>query len=114
MRLYLDNCLGSNLPSHTFQAGVQIADPIMDVFNGQEVEVWPRITWSPKWALTFSDAKRKVNERCSVSQRSTLVINTSNVILHALSLDGTLIANEAEVFLSLVVFWLFYQLASIF
>ncbi|XP_042452276.1 UDP-sugar pyrophosphorylase-like [Zingiber officinale] len=79
------------------KAGVQIADPITDVFNGQEVEVWPRVTWNPKWALTFSDVKRKVNEACSVSQRSTLVINNSNVILDALSLDGTLIANEVEV-----------------
>ncbi|XP_042408018.1 UDP-sugar pyrophosphorylase-like [Zingiber officinale] len=79
------------------KAGVQIADPITDVFNGQEVEVWPRVTWNPKWALTFSDVKRKVNEACSVSQRSTLVINNSNVILDTLSLDGTLIANEVEV-----------------
>lgn len=83
------------------QAGVQIADPVTDVFNGQEVEVWSRITWSPKWALTFNDIKKKVNERSSVSQRSTLVVNGQNVFLEALSLDGTLIINsidEAKVF----------------
>lgn len=83
------------------QAGIQMSDPITDVFNGQEVEVWPRITWSPKWAVTFSDVKRKVEAGCSVSQISTLVINGQNVFLDSLSLDGTLIVNaidEAEVF----------------
>ncbi|XP_020108847.1 UDP-sugar pyrophosphorylase isoform X1 [Ananas comosus] len=82
------------------KAGVQIADPVNDVFNGQEVEVWPRITWSPMWALIFADVKRKVNDKCFVSQRSTLVINGQNVFLDGLSLDGTLVVNaidEAEV-----------------
>ncbi|KAJ0965576.1 hypothetical protein J5N97_026714 [Dioscorea zingiberensis] len=82
------------------KAGVKIADPVVDVFNAQEVEVWPRITWSPKWASTYADVKRKVNEKCSVSQRSTLVLKGQNVILDELSLDGTLIVNavdEAEV-----------------
>ncbi|KAJ8459269.1 hypothetical protein OPV22_032195 [Ensete ventricosum] len=82
------------------KAGAQMADPITDVFNGQEVEVWPRITWSPRWGLTFSDVKRKVEAECSVSQISTLVINGQNVFLDSLSLDGTLIVNaidEAEV-----------------
>ncbi|WOL19775.1 UDP-sugar pyrophosphorylase [Canna indica] len=82
------------------KAGVRIADPIIDVFNGQEVEVWSRITWSPKWALTFNDVKRKLKDECSVSQRSTLVLNGQNVFLDNLSLDGTLIVNsidEAEV-----------------
>lgn len=82
------------------KAGVQIADPTTAVFNGQEVEVWPRITWKPKWALIFSDVKRKVNRGCSVSQRSTMAINGENIYLEGLSLDGTLLINavsEAEV-----------------
>ncbi|PKU68507.1 UDP-sugar pyrophosphorylase [Dendrobium catenatum] len=82
------------------KAGVQIADPITTVFNGQEVEVWPRITWKPKWALIFSDVKKKVNKGCSVSQRSTLVINGENIYFGGLSLDGALLINavsEAEV-----------------
>ncbi|CAD6335526.1 unnamed protein product [Miscanthus lutarioriparius] len=82
------------------KAGAQIADPIVDTFNGQEVEVWPRITWSPRWGLTFKSVKEKVHGNSSVSQRSALVINGQHVFLEGLSLDGTLIVNaidEAEV-----------------
>ncbi|CAI9289999.1 unnamed protein product [Lactuca saligna] len=42
------------------KAGVKIDDPVLKVFNGQEVEVWSRVVWKPKWAVTFSDVKRKV------------------------------------------------------
>jgi UDP-sugar pyrophosphorylase len=83
-----------------FQAGAQIYDPVISTFNGQEVEVWPRITWSPRWGLTLKDVKQKVNGNSSVSQRSVLVINGQNVIIDGLSLDGALIVNsvdEAEV-----------------
>ncbi|PKA49520.1 UDP-sugar pyrophosphorylase [Apostasia shenzhenica] len=83
-----------------FKAGVHISDPATAVFNNQEVEVWPRIVWKPKWAITFSDVKEKVKERCSVSQRSAMVINGKNIYMEELSLDGALIVNamnEAEV-----------------
>ncbi|WVZ78654.1 hypothetical protein U9M48_026333 [Paspalum notatum var. saurae] len=82
------------------KAGAQIADPVVDTFSGQEVEVWPRITWSPRWGLTFKDVKEKVHGYSSVSQRSTLSINGRSIFLEGLSLDGTLIVNavdEAEV-----------------
>ncbi|CAL5050020.1 unnamed protein product [Urochloa decumbens] len=82
------------------KAGAQIADPVVDTFNGQEVEVWPRITWSPRWGLTFKDIKEKVRGNSSISQRSALVINGRNISLEGLLLDGTLIVNavdEAEV-----------------
>ncbi|KAL6873655.1 hypothetical protein ACP4OV_013737 [Aristida adscensionis] len=78
------------------KAGAQIADPIVDTFNGQEVEVWPRITWSPQWGLTFKDVKERVHGNSSVSQRSTLVINGRNIVVEGLSLDGTLIVNAAD------------------
>ncbi|CAN6173475.1 unnamed protein product [Urochloa humidicola] len=82
------------------KAGAQIADPVVDTFNGQEVEVWPRITWSPRWGLTFKDVKEKVRGNSSISQRSALVINGRNISIEGLLLDGTLIVNavdEAEV-----------------
>lgn len=82
-------------PFPSYQAGVQVADPVEQVFNGQEVEVWPRITWKPKWGLTFSEIKSRVSGNCSISQRSTLVIKGKNVHLKDLSLDGTLIVNAA-------------------
>nr|KAJ0200913.1 hypothetical protein LSAT_V11C600315420 [Lactuca sativa] len=42
------------------KAGIKIDDPVLKVFNGQEVEVWSRVVWKPKWAVTFSDVKKKV------------------------------------------------------
>ena len=70
------------------------------VFNGQEVEVWSRIVWKPKWAVTFSDIKNKLKENNSVSQKSTLVIKGGNIVIEDLKLDGALIVDsvdEAEV-----------------
>ncbi|XP_010113224.2 UDP-sugar pyrophosphorylase 1, partial [Morus notabilis] len=78
------------------KAGVQVADPLQDVFNGQEVEVWPLLTWKPKWALTYSDVKRKVGESCSISQKSTLAIKGRNIFLEDLSLDGALIIDAID------------------
>ncbi|XP_074579912.1 UDP-sugar pyrophosphorylase-like [Curcuma longa] len=85
MAVYRANCLVLK------KAGVLVADPIIDIFNGQEVEVWPRVTWSPKWASTFTDVIGKVGKGCSISQRSTLVINGQNIVLDGLRLDGTLV-----------------------
>ncbi|CAM0909705.1 unnamed protein product [Alopecurus aequalis] len=82
------------------KASAQISDPVISTFNGQEVEVWPRITWSPRWGLTFKDVKQKVHGNSLVSQRSVLVINGQNIVIDGLSLDGALIVNsvdEAEV-----------------
>ncbi|KAK1271620.1 UDP-sugar pyrophosphorylase [Acorus gramineus] len=78
------------------KAGFEIADPTLEVLNGQEVEVWSRITWSPKWALTFADVRRKASCNCSVTQRSTLVIKGENVYLDGLSLDGTLVIKSID------------------
>ncbi|KAK3043699.1 hypothetical protein RJ639_000115 [Escallonia herrerae] len=82
------------------KAGVQVDDPAEQVFNGQEVEVWPRITWKAKWATTFAEIKSKVNGSCSISQKSTMVLKGRNIFLEDLSLDGALIIeaiDDAEV-----------------
>ncbi|KAK9072628.1 hypothetical protein SSX86_009063 [Deinandra increscens subsp. villosa] len=78
------------------KAGVKIDDPVSEVFNGQEVEVWPRVVWNPKWAVTFADVKSKVSGSNFVSQKSTLVIKGSNVTIQDLSLDGTLVINSVD------------------
>nr|DAD39808.1 TPA_asm: hypothetical protein HUJ06_014131 [Nelumbo nucifera] len=78
------------------KAGVKIDDPVIEVFNGQEVEVWPRIVWKPKWALTFAEVRSKVGGNCSITQRSTMVIKGRNIFLEDLTLDGTLIVNSVE------------------
>ncbi|XP_073144290.1 UDP-sugar pyrophosphorylase-like [Henckelia pumila] len=82
------------------KAGVKVDDPIRHVFNGQEVEVWPRIVWKPKWGLTFSSIRSKISRNCSVSQKSTMVINGQNIYLEDLCLDGALVilaSDDAEV-----------------
>lgn len=79
---------------------MKVDDPVTQVFNGQEVEVWSRVVWKPKWAVTFSDVKSKVKGNNSVSQKSTLVIKGHNVVIEDLKLDGALIVDsvdEAEV-----------------
>ncbi|MED6123477.1 universal stress protein [Stylosanthes scabra] len=78
------------------QAGVQVADPVVQVLNGQEVEVWPRITWKPKWGLTYSRIKSKVRGQNSISQRSTLAIKGQNIFIENLSLDGALIVDAVD------------------
>ncbi|CAK9138492.1 unnamed protein product [Ilex paraguariensis] len=78
------------------KAGVKVEDPVNQVFNGQEVEVWPLITWKPKWALTFADIKRKVSGSCSISQKSAMVIKGRNIFLEDLSLDGALVIDAVE------------------
>ncbi|XP_058753226.1 UDP-sugar pyrophospharylase-like [Vicia villosa] len=78
------------------KAGFQVADPVLQVINGQEVEVWPRITWKPKWGLTFSSVKSKVSGKCSISQRSTLAIKGRKIFIENLSVDGALIVEAVD------------------
>ncbi|KHG20215.1 UDP-sugar pyrophosphorylase -like protein [Gossypium arboreum] len=78
------------------KAGVKLEDPVPQVFNGQEVEVWPRVTWKPIWRLTFSEIKSKVRGSCSISQRSTMALKGRNIFLEDLSLDGALAINSID------------------
>ena len=76
-------------------------DPVQQVFSVQEVEVWPLVTWKPKWGLTFAEIKSKVSGSCSISQRSTMVLKGRDIFVDGLSLDGALIISSvdgAEVF----------------
>lgn len=70
--------------------------PVHQVFNGQEVEVWSRTIWNPKWGLKFSDVKNKVSGSCSISQRSTMAIKGLNVFVEDLSLDGALLIESVD------------------
>ena len=86
------------------QAGVKIEAPKIETFNGQEVEVWPRIVWNPEWGLTFADVKLKFSGVSSVSQCSTLVIEGKHILFDNVNLDGALIVRaveNAEVYLAL-------------
>lgn len=84
------------------QAGAEIAEPVSAEFNKQLLEVYPRIVWSPRWALTFSDIKAKV-QKLKVSQKSTLVVDGVDVVFQDVNVDGALVvktAPEAKVTLS--------------
>ncbi|KAL3504295.1 hypothetical protein ACH5RR_034136 [Cinchona calisaya] len=78
------------------KAGVKVDDPVCQTFNAQEVEVWPRIVWKPKWALTFADVKNKVRGNCTVTQRSTMAIKGQRIFVEDLSLDGALLVDAAD------------------
>ncbi|KAE8735110.1 UDP-sugar pyrophosphorylase [Hibiscus syriacus] len=78
------------------KAGVQVEDPVQQVFNGQEVEVWPRVTWKPKWGMTFAEIKSKVSGSCSISQRSTMALKGRDIFLEDLHMDGALIINSVD------------------
>lgn len=78
------------------QAGVYIEAPKMETFNGQEVEVWPRIVWDPAWGLTFSDIKSKIRGNCAISQNSTLVVDGKDIIMDSLTLNGALMVTAVE------------------
>lgn len=77
-------------------AGVEIKAPKVETFNGEEVEVWPRIVWSPEWGLTFSNVKQKLSGTCSVSQKSTLVLDGKHIFLDNLNLDGALLVSAVK------------------
>ncbi|CAI0613398.1 unnamed protein product [Linum tenue] len=82
------------------KAGVQVEDPVKQEFNGQEVEVWPRVVWKPKWGLTYADVKKKVAGSSSISLKSTLALKGRNIFIENISLDGALVVeshDEAEV-----------------
>jgi hypothetical protein len=62
--------------------------------------VWPRVIWSPKWALTYADVCKQVKGQLHISQRSTLVLDGAHITLEDVSVDGTLLLRgipESEV-----------------
>ncbi|KAI3464579.1 hypothetical protein Pfo_021242 [Paulownia fortunei] len=78
------------------KAGVKVDDPVQQVFNGQDVDVWPRIVWKPKWGLTFSDVRSKVSKNCSITGRSTLALKGQSIFLEDLALDGALVIDAVD------------------
>ncbi len=71
-----------------------ISEPKHEVYNGQTVEVWPRIVWSPSWAITFTEVCEKLSRPMCISQRSTLVLNGKHITLEDISLDGTILVHS--------------------
>lgn len=85
MAIYKAHCLMLR------KAGVQIKDPKrFHVFNGQKVEVWPRVVWSPKWALTFADVCKNLTGTIKISRHSSLVLDGARITLENVSIRGAL------------------------
>ncbi|KAL7117877.1 hypothetical protein ACP275_03G099900 [Erythranthe tilingii] len=78
------------------KVGVKVDEPVQQVFNGQEVDVWPRIVWKPKWGLTYSDIKSKVGGNCSITGKSTIVLKGKSINLENLALDGALVVDAVD------------------
>lgn len=78
------------------KAGVKVGDTVLDTFNEQEVEVWPRVVWKPKWAITFAEVKSKVSGNNTVTDRSTLALKGRDIFVEDLSLDGALLVDAVD------------------
>jgi len=79
--------------------GAQVDDPLKTSFNGIDVELPPRIVWSPSFACTLEELTQKVDFEKSavrVSQRSTLVLQGSGIAIQGLDLDGALVVCACE------------------
>lgn len=44
--------------------GAQIGGPEQREFNSLQVEMWPRVSWSPSFALTFADLEVTTHSLC--------------------------------------------------
>ena len=66
--------------------GAQIGGPEQREFNGLQVEMWPRVSWSPAFALTFADLEVSHHALCmsaTPSCRSCHVPAASLAMVHA-------------------------------
>ena len=41
------------------QLGADVAGPTQREFNGLTVDLWPRVSWSPLFALTFDEVEAR-------------------------------------------------------
>ena len=53
------NCHENDLCRALRYLGATIDGPTKQEFNELKVDVWPRVSWSPSFALTFNDLKVK-------------------------------------------------------
>ena len=63
--------------------GAKVAPPTSATFNGLHVQLYPRVSWSPAWAQTFSDLRRHVTggaDAC-IGPQAVLAIDGKNVQL---------------------------------
>ena len=63
--------------------GSEVAPPTSATFNGLHVKLYPRVSWAPAWAQTFSELRRHVTGGAAVrlGPQATLIIEGKNVQL---------------------------------
>lgn len=72
--------------------GASVGDPRPVHFSGQDVELWPQISWHPSFAQTANElrARLPVASDVHIKTSSSLVIDVSAVQIKAMHLDGAL------------------------
>eukprot|EP00891_Asterochloris_glomerata_P001430 jgi/Astpho2/1430/e_gw1.00025.17.1_t len=73
--------------------GADVDGPVDATFNGLDVELYPRVSWTPLFALTFDDLRHRLPEPQDVhiSRNAALVVEAAEVTLHKLELAGALV-----------------------
>jgi UDP-sugar pyrophosphorylase len=64
--------------------GAEIAGPRHTCFNGLDVELWPRVVWSPRFAQTFEElASKLIAPNISLATDAALVVDGDDVVIKA-------------------------------
>lgn len=86
MDLFLSNCFAIKAVS----PASDLAAPYPAAFNGLDVEVHPRVVWSPSFALTVSQLAGRVRGPLRLTSKATMVLEGDITLEGPLSLDGAL------------------------
>lgn len=73
------------------KCGADIEGPTTATFNGVEVEVHPRVIWTPTFAATFGELRSKVNgSLLKLTSNATLILEGDKCKIEDLKLNGAL------------------------
>lgn len=74
--------------------GATIEGPESRSFNGLDVQLWPRVSWSPLFALTIADLQEKINaKRLHLAHNGVLVIGGEDISIESLHVEGALVVD---------------------
>lgn len=78
--------------------GVHVGGPRQATFNGLQLDLYPRVTWSPSFAMTVNDLKDRFPcpDQVHIGQDAMLYINHANVQVRSLDLRGALVVEGQQ------------------
>ncbi|DBA78953.1 TPA: hypothetical protein ACH3X1_008826 [Trebouxia sp. C0004] len=78
--------------------GVHVGGPQQATFNGLHLDLYPRVTWSPSFAMTVDDLKGRFPcpDQVHIGQDAMLYINHPNVQVRSLDLTGALVVEGRQ------------------